>query len=34
VRFELTAYALQPNIQVIAPWREERYRKQFKGAPT
>lgn len=31
VRFELTAYALRPNIQVIAPWREERYRKQFNG---
>ena len=22
VRFELTAYALNPNIRVIAPWRE------------
>ena len=22
VRFELTAYALQPNIKIIAPWRE------------
>lgn len=22
VRFEITAYALEPNIQVIAPWRE------------
>ena len=31
VRFELTAYALQPNIQVIAPWREERFRQQFQG---
>jgi argininosuccinate synthase len=31
VRFELTAYALRPGIQVIAPWREERYRKQFTG---
>ncbi|MBW7907367.1 MAG: argininosuccinate synthase [Kiritimatiellae bacterium] len=31
VRFELTAYALRPNIKVIAPWREERYRKQFSG---
>lgn len=31
VRFELTAYALRPGIQVIAPWREERYRKQFNG---
>jgi len=31
VRFEITAYALRPGIQVIAPWREERYRKQFTG---
>ncbi len=31
VRFELTAYALRPDIRVIAPWREERYRKQFDG---
>ena len=31
VRFEVTAYALRPNIKVIAPWREERYRKQFNG---
>ncbi len=31
VRFELTAYALRPGIKVIAPWREERYRKQFSG---
>ena len=31
VRFEITAYALKPNIKVIAPWREERYRKQFNG---
>lgn len=31
VRFELTAYALRPGIKVIAPWREERYRKQFTG---
>lgn len=31
VRFEVTAYALKPDIQVIAPWREERYRKQFTG---
>ena len=31
VRFELTAYALEPNIKVIAPWREERFRKQFPG---
>ena len=31
VRFELTAAALAPDIQVIAPWRDERYRKQFPG---
>jgi argininosuccinate synthase len=31
VRFELTAYALRPGIQVIAPWREERFRQQFQG---
>jgi len=31
VRFELTAYALQPDIQIIAPWREARFRAQFKG---
>jgi argininosuccinate synthase len=31
VRFELTAAALAPELQVIAPWRDERYRKQFPG---
>ncbi len=31
VRFELTAYALRPGIQVIAPWREERFRTEFPG---
>ena len=31
VRFEVTAYALKPDIQVIAPWREARFRKQFGG---
>jgi argininosuccinate synthase len=31
VRFELTAAALGPDLQVIAPWREERFRKQFPG---
>lgn len=29
VRFELTAYALKPDIQIIAPWREW----SFKGRP-
>ena len=31
VRFELTAAALAPGLAVIAPWREERFRKQFPG---
>src|SRR6266550_4501306 len=31
VRFELTAAALGPELKVIAPWREERFRKQFPG---
>jgi argininosuccinate synthase len=31
MRFELTAAALAPELQVIAPWREERFRKQFPG---
>jgi argininosuccinate synthase len=31
VRFELTAAALAPEIEVIAPWRQERFRKQFPG---
>lgn len=31
VRFELTAYALMPEIRVIAPWREARFREQFTG---
>jgi argininosuccinate synthase len=31
VRFELAAAALAPELQVIAPWREERFRKQFPG---
>jgi argininosuccinate synthase len=31
VRFELTAYALKPDIQVIAPWRIEEFQQQFTG---
>jgi argininosuccinate synthase len=31
VRFELTAAALAPELQIIAPWRDERYRTQFPG---
>ena len=31
VRFELSAAALAPDLQVIAPWREDRYRELFPG---
>ena len=31
VRFELTAAALGPELRVIAPWREERFREEFPG---
>jgi argininosuccinate synthase len=31
VRFELTAAALAPEIEVIAPWRNEEFREQFPG---
>jgi argininosuccinate synthase len=31
VRFELTAAALAPDLEVIAPWRDERFRRQFPG---
>src|SRR6202007_370892 len=31
VRFELTAAALAPDLQVIAPWREARFRDRFPG---
>ncbi len=31
VRFELTAAALAPDLEVIAPWRQERFRDQFPG---
>src|SRR3954468_10087278 len=31
VRFELAAAALAPELEVIAPWRQERYREQFAG---
>jgi len=30
-RFQLAAEALQPDIEVIAPWRMERFRKTFPG---
>jgi len=31
VRFELTAAALAPDIQVIAPWRDASFREKFPG---
>jgi argininosuccinate synthase len=31
VRFELTAAALAPELQVIAPWRDSLFRDQFPG---
>lgn len=31
VRFELTYYALKPDIKVFAPWREPEFLEQFKG---
>ncbi len=31
VRFELTAAALAPQLQVIAPWRDPSFRSQFPG---
>ncbi|MBI2925327.1 MAG: argininosuccinate synthase [Verrucomicrobia bacterium] len=31
VRFELTAAALAPDLQIIAPWRDASFRAQFPG---
>src|SRR6266516_4204801 len=31
VRFELTAAALAPDLQVIAPWRDPSFREEFPG---
>ncbi len=31
VRFELTYYALNPSIKVIAPWRDPEFLAEFKG---
>ncbi len=31
IRFELTAAALAPSLEVIAPWRQERFREEFPG---
>ena len=31
LRFEMTAYSIDPNIKIVVPWREEKFRKQFPG---
>jgi argininosuccinate synthase len=31
VRLELTVAALAPELKVIAPWRDAKFRKQFPG---
>ncbi|XP_023292286.2 argininosuccinate synthase [Lucilia cuprina] len=31
VRFELCAFALMPEIKIIAPWRDEEFCKRFQG---
>jgi argininosuccinate synthase len=31
VRFELAAAALAPSLEVIAPWRQDRFREEFPG---
>jgi argininosuccinate synthase len=31
VRFELTAAALAPELEIIAPWRDARFREEFPG---
>ena len=31
VRFELSAASLAPQVEVIAPWRQKRFRQQFPG---
>jgi len=30
-RFELTAYALMPDVKIIAPWRDEKFRELIPG---
>jgi argininosuccinate synthase len=31
VRFELSAYALNPDIKIISPWKDEKFLEQFRG---
>src|SRR5690606_917917 len=31
IRFDLTAYALMPNVKIIAPWRDPEFNTLIKG---
>ncbi len=33
VRFELSYYALKPDIRVLAPWKDAQFLSEFKGRP-
>lgn len=33
VRFEITYLTLMPNVQIIAPWKDQAFLEQFKGRP-
>ncbi len=33
VRFELSFYALEPSITIIAPWKDQEFLDEFKGRP-
>ena len=33
VRFELTYYTLMPDAEIISPWKDKQFLKQFKGRP-
>jgi len=33
VRFELTYYALNPDIKLVSPWKDQEFLDQFKGRP-
>jgi argininosuccinate synthase len=33
VRFELSYYALKPDIKVLAPWKDSTFLREFKGRP-
>ena len=33
VRFELSCYALDPDIKIISPWKDAKFLEKFKGRP-